>query len=217
MEYRQAPEVKAIAESLVWDYHEDLADDGPHIEYVMTRSGGSKAPRRMFRIRKITGLHAYLASEAARKPERFAEPQAEPFVVVEVAEFWWGALSADQRKGMVDHILSHLVYDADAGTWSIEPPQYGEFPGVLDRHGFWRPDDSFKDFAQAVSEQLSLLPEEERHRLMVPPEMREAIAKGEMSLEVGLAQGVGPASETAIINGQVVDKETGEVLQESQA
>lgn len=215
MEYRQAPEVKAIAESLVWDYHEDLADRGPHIEYVMTRSGGSKAPRRMFRIRKITGIHAYLS--APRKPERFVDPQAEPFVVVEVAEFWWGALSADQRKGMVDHILSHLVYDADAETWSIEPPQYGEFPGVLDRHGFWRPDDSFKDFAQAVSEQLSLLPEEERNRLTVPPEMRDAIANGEMSLEVGLAEGASAAGETAIINGQLVNKETGEVLQESPA
>lgn len=211
MEYRQAPEVKAIADDLIWEHHEDLAEDGPHIEYVMTRSAATKPPRQMFKVRKITGLHAYLAAGKARPEKWVTDPQPEAFVVVEVAQFWWSALEEVQRKALVDHALSHLSYDPDNESWTIEPPEYGEFPGVLERWGFWRPGDDFKDFAQAISEQLSLLPEEERARLAVPPEMREQIKSGEVSLTVH------QASITQEIIAETVDPETGEVLEEAPA
>jgi hypothetical protein len=136
MEYRTAPEVKAMAEDLIWEHHEDLQDEGPRIEYVMFKAG-AKPGGRMFRVRKITGIHAFLASGAAQLPDRFGEAfQAQPFVVIEISDFWWNALDPDQRKGMVDHVLSHLVYDDEKGAWRIEPPEFGEFPEVFERHGF---------------------------------------------------------------------------------
>lgn len=230
MEYRTAPEVRAMAEDLVWEHHEDLQDDGPHIEYVMFKAGASSATGgRMFRVRKVTGLHAFLA--APEPPDRYGEAyQARPFVVIEISDFWWNALKQDQRKGMVDHALSHLIYDDDKGRWSIEGPEFGEFPEVFERHGFWRPNRSFRTFAERVSEQLPLWPGEEsgedEDEDADPEKLDVSITFGDRTVQTDIetmnrvARGLRQERVNdgiAIIDGKVVDKETGEVLEESHA
>jgi hypothetical protein len=110
-EYRTAPEVEKVAEDLIFDYHEDLRHNGPIIDWAMMRSTGSSETR-MFKIQKVTGVHAFLAAE--HRPERFhTEPQAPDRIVVLVGQFPWQTMSLAQRKGLVDHILCHLRYDPD--------------------------------------------------------------------------------------------------------
>ena len=87
--------------------------------------------------------------------------QAEPFITVEVSqEFWTKLKKTAGERGFCDHVVSHLVYDYEKETWSVEGPRFGEFVGVLERHGFWRPGKDYKEFAETVSEQLSLLPDD---------------------------------------------------------
>ena len=159
MEYRQAPEVEAVAKELIEEHHEVLEDRGPIIDYVMMRSTG-KAGSRIFKIQKVTGINAFLAAE--HKPRKFyTDSQAPERVVVMITAFQWQQMGERQQRGLLDHILSHLRYDYERESWVIEPPEFGEFPQVLERHGFWRPGDDFKRFASTMSEQLSMLPPEE--------------------------------------------------------
>ena len=215
MEYRTAPEIENVARDLIEDYHPVIGSRGPIIDWVMVRSTGATEPR-MFQIKKVTGINAFLA--ARPRPENFyTEPQAPDRVVVLVGKFPWQTMTEAQQKGLVDHMLHHLRYDADKEAWRIEPPEYGEFPEVLERHGFWRPDDTFKDFAEAVSEQLSLLPDEDREK----PESAD-----QESLDVSItANGRTVHTNTETMrkiaegdfvdgpNGEKAGAETGEVLE----
>ena len=142
MEYRLANEVREVAEDLIFEHHDELAEKGPRIEYVMTRSTGRSAKPTPSRVRKVSGLNAFLALDEASKPERFGSAgAAQPFFVVEVGEWTWTVLTPEQRKRLVDHLGSHLALDDDAGDWRVEPPEFGEFKEVLERHGFGRPGD----------------------------------------------------------------------------
>ena len=160
MEYRTAPEVAKIVEDLVFDYHEDLSDRGPEIECVfLSQTPRSRGRDLLGKVRKVSGIHAYLAAQP--RPENF-DDSALSFFLLEIAQPAWVSLQDYQRKALVDHLLCHLAYDEENDAWRMRPPEYGEFPEIIERWGFWRPDDTFKELAVKVSEQLSLLPEEEQ-------------------------------------------------------
>lgn len=152
-EYRTAPEIREVARDLIDDHHTTLESHGPRIEYVMAQSKDPAAGKD-YRIRKITGINAFLAAD--RLPESFGHVDHE-LVAIEVKQFFWNKLSEAQRAGLIDHLLHQLSYDLEKGAWTIEPPEFGEFEAVIRRHGFWRPDRELQRFAAAVSEQLSLL------------------------------------------------------------
>lgn len=183
MKYRLAPEVKAIAEELIEEV-EDLEDlTGEPLVYVMMSESPKKNGRSVLgRAKKVSGLNAFLA--ARPRPEKFSEPVPPDLMVVEVSEFWWKSMPPAGQRGLVDHLLNHFEMDADTGVFRVLPPEFGEFPGTLRRHGFWRPDTMFHDFAAQVSEQLSLLPPEERIAASMDPEFREQIQSGQVELGV---------------------------------
>lgn len=191
-DYRLAPEVREVAERLIEAYHEELESSAPRIEYLMTRPSGAGKSGSVpnWKMRKIAGVHAFLATAPERVPERFGTP-AIAFFVVEVSSSWWVLLTPEQQQGFVDHVLSHLVYDHEKGDWSIRPPEFGEFSEVLERHGFWRPGDAFKEFAGTVSEQLSLLPGEAEEQVAASMDPSGAFkemvssAGGEVTMSVG--------------------------------
>lgn len=109
-EWMPAPEVEAIAESLIEeiDRHGDLAK--ARIEYVFIDKAPKSKGRQVWgRARKINGLSAHLA--ATVRPARFREPV--PFFVVEISHDIWRALDERQRRALVDHELCHLWVDED--------------------------------------------------------------------------------------------------------
>ncbi len=156
MLYRSAPEIEEVAEGIIEQCHEHLEYAG--IEYVMTDKESRSKGRAVYgRVRLISGLNAFLAGI---KPAQYGSGL--PFFVIEVAQPWWQVLRGEgQREGLVDHLLSHCRRDEETEAWMVVPPEYGEFPEVLKRRGFWRPGDSLKEMAEVLSGQLSLLPPEE--------------------------------------------------------
>lgn len=155
-DYRSAPEIHRVAREVIEEHHPVLAQRGPIIEWIMTRPSSASGKVPDFKIRKVTGVNAFLAGP---KSDSFVY-QAEPFIAVEVSVSFWNSLEdPGGENGFCDHVVSHLAYDYEKGTWSVEGPQFGEFVGVLDRHGFWRPGADYRTFAETVSEQLSLLAE----------------------------------------------------------
>lgn len=217
-EYRTAPEIEEVAYEVMGEHHALLDQRGPHVEWVMTKPSTPSGSVPDWKIRKITGIHAYLAGED--KPEEFGGfPQTSPFIVVEVSGRWWGRLSEEQRPGFCDHVLSHLSYDYEKDQWTIEGPEFGEFSEVLERHGFWRPDKRLQRFAETVSEQLSLLPDEseleddDQEVLDVSITHNGRTVHTDTDTMRKIAEGDfvdGP-------NGEKVDAETGEVLEGTRA
>lgn len=163
MKYRTAPEVEKVVEDVLFEHHPDLAA-GPRIQCVMTdktpKSGGHEV---LGRARKVLGLHGWLG--AAELSPAFDDNS---FFVIEVPVPVWDDLDDDQQKALADHLLSHIKYEEETDNWRIIKPEFGEYPWIVDRHGFWRPDDTLGRLATKMSEQLSLLPEEDQERLALP-------------------------------------------------
>lgn len=160
MEYRKAVELEPVAWGVMEEHHVLLYQRGPHVEWIMVKPSTPAASAPDWKMKRVTGVNAYLALPSEDRPRHFGEdPYPEPFIAVEVSASYWERLDQDQQEGFLDHVLSWLRYDYEKGKWTIEGPEFGEFSEVLERHGFWRPDKRLQHFAETVSGQLSLLPE----------------------------------------------------------
>lgn len=158
MNYRIAPEVREVAEALILSVADLEHLSGANLEYVATDKAARKNGREIpGRATKVSGVASLLANPEHPEDWRTYVPDV---LVVEVSEVYWHMMKAEERRGLVDHLLSHFVFDSEKGSWSSEPPEYGEFEGTLGRHGFWRPMKGMRKFAACVSEQLSLLPDD---------------------------------------------------------
>jgi hypothetical protein len=148
-EWKPAPEVESIAESLIEevDRHGDLAK--ARIEYVFIDKAPKSKGRQVWgRARKMTGLSAYLA--AALRRNAFREPV--PFFVVEISHDIWQGLDDRQRRALVDHELCHLWVDEDDDgelVLGTSGHDVEEFRGVISRHGLWNR--STEAFARGLS------------------------------------------------------------------
>lgn len=171
MKYRTAPEVRDVIDAVMWDHHPLISEEGVKIEPVMLDKTPKKAGKDiMGRITKKMGLDAFLGAE--EKLSGFSKT-AEAFFVMEVSETWWNSLDATQRRALVDHLLCHVQYDEDGDNWRVILPQHGEYPEIVERYGFWRPDTSLARMAVKLEHQLSLLSDEEREDLLKEPEPDE--------------------------------------------
>jgi hypothetical protein len=136
--YWHARDVEDVAEKLIADHHTDLRD--VPIRYVFrdpaTRHRGNLV---LGKARKVGGLNAALVGLVGREESELAE-----FLVVEVAFPEWTALTADQRRALVDHELCHfeVVYPDDEEkerTVRLRGHDVEEFTEIVERHGAWRP------------------------------------------------------------------------------
>ncbi len=224
-DYRSAPEIRDVADEVIEEHHELLEQRGPRIEWIMTRPSSPSGKVPDFKIRKVTGVNAFLAG--ARSDDWLY--QASPFVAVEVSSLFWAVLvNGGGERGFLDHVVSHLVYDYDKDAWVIEGPRFGEFEGVLERHGFWRPGKDYRRFAGVVAEQLSLLPDEPEEDLDDRDQDREngdgenvpvSLTFGDTTVETDtdamrhVSEGLADGSIKLGPNGEKVDADTGEVLE----
>ena len=168
MQYRTAPEVEKVLEDVFFewpDHYEDLSA-GPRIQCVMLdktpRQGGHEV---LGRAKKVQGLNGWLGG--AELTDAFAD---NAFFVLEVPFPVWSDLDPARRKALVDHLASQIQYDEETDNWRIVRPEFGEFPWIVERHGFWRPDDTLGRLATKMAEQLTFLPEEDQERLALPIE-----------------------------------------------
>lgn len=144
--YTPAPEVQAIADKLIDQYHDHLRR--VRIEYVFVTELVKKGGKLIWgQARKVSGLSAWLAT-----PEEERSDEPNPFFVVEIILPMWNRLEERQRIALVDHELSHFSTDYNDKPLMI-PHDLEEFTNVVRRHGLWRPEVEF--FAEA-SRQFSL-------------------------------------------------------------
>ena len=178
MMYRVAPEVEKVMEDVLFEYaehYEELSGNAaPRIQCVMLdktpKQGGHEI---LGRVKKVMGLHGWLG--AAELTEAFSD---NGFFVLEVPITKWDDLDDKRKKALVDSLLSQIQYDEETDNWRVVKPEFGEFPWIIDRHGFWRPDDTLGRLATKMAEQLELLPEEDQERLALPIEDVEGDAEG---------------------------------------
>jgi hypothetical protein len=147
----KADDVKAIAETLIEDFHPHIAN--LTVLYVF-RSEHSETNGKVVlgTAKKVTGLNAYLAfrqwidkADRGEPLEHDAPSVASSFYVVEIAADTWSALTGPQRIALVDHELSHISADG------IVSHDVEEFRGVIERHGLWRP--ALEEFIEASQQE----------------------------------------------------------------
>lgn len=142
--YRPAPEVAAIAEKLIEQYHQHIKDFNVRVEYVFQDKIQMKGDNEVWgTCRKITNLNAYLASNE--------QSSGDPFFVISIAEPVWEILPEKERMALVDHELCHTAAEYQEKDdeepvvkLAIKPHDMEEFACIVRRHGMWR--DSIKEF-----------------------------------------------------------------------
>lgn len=146
-EFREAPDVEAVAQRLIAAHHPHLAK--AHIGYLL-RSGGWLAKGREVwgQAHKVSGKEAFLTGL--------------DFVIVINAGVW-AALNDPQRAALVDHELAHCrggEIVRGKRQWYLCGHDVEDFADIIRRHGLWRPDLAKFHVAVEEHEQLSLLAEE---------------------------------------------------------
>jgi predicted metallopeptidase len=132
--YDHAPEVQAIAETLIAEHHPHL--QGVPIRYVyVDPPPKSKGKTVWGRARKKGPLDAHLA-----------ELEETDFFVIEAAQAVWEEMTHAQRVALVDHELCHCGL-SDKGKLTLLAHDLEEFNAVVQRRGLWR--DSVKVFVRA--------------------------------------------------------------------
>jgi hypothetical protein len=140
----KADEVKAIAETLIADFHQHIGD--LTVLYVFRSEHAEENGKVVLgKARKVSGLNAYLAwRHLVEGSDREGAPVSS-FYVVEIAADAWAALTGPQRLALVDHELSHI------GADGLISHDVEEFRGVIERHGLWRP--ALEEFIEASKQQ----------------------------------------------------------------
>ena len=128
-EYAPADEARVIADKLIAHFHPHLF--GARIEYAFV----SEPPKRLGqplagRIRKVTGLYAYLATPGF-------EGAPEPFYCMELTKPTWDARTLRWRVALVDHELRHAGFDEEADDPGLVGHDEEEFRDIVERHGAW--------------------------------------------------------------------------------
>jgi hypothetical protein len=132
--------VEEIAGDLIANHHPDLVL--ARIRYICrnkaAKRGGRPVPGGVY---KMGGKYEYLVGCD---------------FVIEVALEVWNDFNINQRKAIVDHLLSRCVgEEQEDGTmkWKLRPPEVQEFPEVVERHGQWN--DELIDMGKSIRHTLT--------------------------------------------------------------
>lgn len=156
--WREAPEVREIAERLIPDYHRRIQLWADEIRYVF-RDEAQKSKGRLVYGKSsiISGLSAYCVNNVAGADNDYGQAGPTDLFVIEIAEDVWERLDERQRTALVDHELCHLDVEFDESTGElsrkIRAHDVEEFTEIAQRYGTWEP--RLAEFKLALS-QLSL-------------------------------------------------------------
>jgi hypothetical protein len=148
--WREAPEVRVIANRLIPLYHDHLVGYEDEIRYlfrdVAQRTRGAVV---WAKAHLVSGMTAYFAQGTS---DSFADPEMEPnLFVMEVALPIWQDLTDRQKDALVDHELIHFAIEENellGPIRTIRPHDVEEFTAIASRYGAWRP--ALERFADAL-------------------------------------------------------------------
>jgi hypothetical protein len=122
--FAEFEEAKRLAIDLIAKHHPDLSM--ARIRYICRNKAAKKAGRSVpGNVYKMGGKYEYLVGCD---------------FIIEIALQVWNDFNSNQRKAIVDHLLSRCIgEEQEDGTmkWRIRPPEVQEFPEVVERHGQW--------------------------------------------------------------------------------
>ena len=154
--YREAPDVKRIADRLIPQYHEELQWRSDEIRYLFRDDIPTSNGRTvMGKARKVSGLACYLALAEGQVANTFEDHEevGTDMFVIEVSEPVWERLTAAGQEALVDHELCHLAWQENPKTGFLKRVIRGhnveEFNEIIRRHGLWKPD--LKEFAKQLT------------------------------------------------------------------
>jgi hypothetical protein len=151
-EWRQAPQmVIDIAERIIAEYHPDLLD---------ARIG--------FLLRSGSGMVVY--GKAKKVSEELKTVLPYDFIIW-LAEDMLGRFSAIQREALIDHELSHCLWNEEKRAAKMRPHDLEEFNHIIERYGLWWPASD----ATALAIQPHLPLERERRGKVSAVEMDEIL------------------------------------------
>jgi len=129
-----------IAEGLVANHHPDLTL--ARIRYICrnkaTKRGGRPVPGNVY---KMGGKYEYLVGCD---------------FIIEVALPVWNDFNINQRRAVIDHLLSRCMGEEQEDgmmKWRLRPPEVQEFPEVVERHGQWN--DELIDMGKSIRHTLT--------------------------------------------------------------
>ena len=144
MQYELSNEVEKVANSLIKQFHSDLASE--KIVFVTQErkdksTGKSQAQMRKGKpvfadVKVVGGLNAFLVSGEARTDENGPVP----FVCMVVSRHAWNYLKPKQREGMIDEQLCRLDYDTESGRPTVLDYDAKAYVANLKRFGAWNDD-----------------------------------------------------------------------------
>lgn len=138
--YSSAPEVAAIARSIIEEHHTHLLSHDVRVEFLFVEpTPKSKGKEVWGKAQKVTSLAAFLASP---EPDDTDEAN-KPFFAITIARAIWIWLKPAQRAALIDHELCHCWAEPDENgdvALSILAHDLEEFNAVVQRHGIWRGD-----------------------------------------------------------------------------
>jgi len=134
-----AEAVQLLANSLIAQFHPHLAT--ARVRYVYREKAAKRGSRLVpGAVRKLGGALEYLL---------------EADFLVEVALDVWNTQDENQRRAIIDHLLSQCKGEEDEKTgdmkWGKRHPDVQEYAEVLHRNGAWHPDlANFVEVAKGV-------------------------------------------------------------------
>lgn len=156
--YKEAPEVKKIANELIPKYHSHLEEFNVRVDYLFMDKIPMKGDNEVWgQCRKITSLNAYLAADKISG--------GDPFFVIIISEPIWDILPEKEKMALIDHELCHTSAEYQEKDdeepvlkISLKPHDMEEFSCIVKRHGMWR--DSIKDFVESARKDKVITDEE---------------------------------------------------------
>jgi hypothetical protein len=143
--WKNAPEVREIAERLIPKYHQHLELRADEIWYIFReKATTSKGRVTLGKAHKLGGMACYLIHTSADEINEFGDTaEFADMFVIEIAWDEWQALTTEAREALVDHELEHLdieVTDSGDLKRSLRGHDVEEFGAILKRHGLWKKD-----------------------------------------------------------------------------
>lgn len=142
MDYKDAPEVREIAQELIPEYHKHL--EGVRIAYAFTDKSGKKCGKDVLGKTTLeSGKSVWFAAGAP------SEYRSGKFFLIAISELAWEFLDFSQKRALVDHELSHCGKDPETLELCLWTHDIEEFGAVVQRHGLWL--DDVRRFVEAAT------------------------------------------------------------------
>lgn len=153
--YREAPEVKQIADDLIFEHSLLGHLQSQSIRYRWREKAQEKNGKTVLGTAKLVGGSEAVEATGGADAEEWVDGKDREHFRIEIAFDAWQGLTKHQRQALVFHELLHCGAD-DKGKPMILPHDVEEFRAAVETFGLWKTD--LEAFARSVAKADGQLP-----------------------------------------------------------